>query len=275
MLSFAAKKVIGGAVDKAKDQHDKAGGVNWQEFNWPPCLTVVHFDPRADPIPALARDTVLFMRNMLFGAMAILVFNICSNIGFVASSNVAGIVIFYSCMQFAVGSIAGGVVLFTGYRGIAGDLARSSRIYLIAQGLLTVMMLVFSGLDSGNLHGFAGITAHENDRPQPAYKVLCVIEGLAWLACAVVSIVAMYKVYRYPGHERAARDATAAEKATASAAAARDSKARRSKRSRRERDGGEGAEGGEDINSSAGSINKSGRSKKGKKPRRPDPEDEV
>ena len=46
-----------------------------QEFNWPPCLTIVHFDPRNDPIPVRARDVVLLLRNGLFFAMAILIFN--------------------------------------------------------------------------------------------------------------------------------------------------------------------------------------------------------
>lgn len=46
-----------------------------QEFNYPPCLTVVHFDPVNDAIPVLARDTVLRMRMLWYAIMAILFFN--------------------------------------------------------------------------------------------------------------------------------------------------------------------------------------------------------
>jgi hypothetical protein len=201
---------------------------------------------------------------------------VCSNIGFVAANAEPGIVVFYSCMQFAVGSVSGGVALYQGYRGIAGDLARSSRIYLIAQGILTALMLVFCAISSGNVHGFAGIGAHKDDRPQcvllrkqsfsadsnhafagsrarpcrsdalrsllvlcaaplcssrPAYMVLCILEGLFWLVCAVVSLVGMYRVWKYPGHERATRDATAAAEANAKASARAD-RPRKSKRAR-------------------------------------------
>ena len=46
-----------------------------QEFNYPPCLTVVHFDPVNDAIPVLARDTVLRMRLLWYAMMGILFFN--------------------------------------------------------------------------------------------------------------------------------------------------------------------------------------------------------
>lgn len=46
-----------------------------QEFNYPPCLTVVHFDPMNDAIPVLARDTVLRMRLLWYTMMGILFFN--------------------------------------------------------------------------------------------------------------------------------------------------------------------------------------------------------
>jgi hypothetical protein len=202
-------------------------------------------------------------------------------------------------MQFAVGSVSGGVALYQGYRGIAGDLARSSRIYLIAQGILTALMLVFCAISSGNVHGFAGIGEHKDDRPQyvternsfncwlsmqlpcpsdalrsllavccplcssrPAYMVLCILEGLFWLVCAVVSLVGMYRVWKYPGHERATRDATAAAEANAKASARAD-RPRKSKRAREATDAS--AAGDEEAPRPA----RSGKSKKKGKSRPP------
>lgn len=134
---------------------------------------------------------------------------VCSNIGFVAAGADPGILIFYSVLQFVVGAIAGFVILYYGYRGVAGDLASNSRIYLIAQGILTILMGLFSGLPSGNLHGFGGINGSKKDlMPQPGYLVLCIIEGVMWIGCAVFSLYCMWSVYKYPGHDRANRIAT-------------------------------------------------------------------
>jgi len=226
-------------------------------------------------IDSLARCVRVFFFSGCYCCWCCPAAPVCSNIGFVAANAEPGIVVFYSCMQFAVGSVSGGVALYQGYRGIAGDLARSSRIYLIAQGILTALMLVFCAISSGNVHGFAGIGAHKDDRPQyvplgrelkltaithggvavvgaldvhvrrthcllcalhlyssrPAYMVLCILEGLFWLVCAVVSLVGMYRVWKYPGHERATRDATAAVEANAKASARAD-RPRKSKRAR-------------------------------------------
>jgi hypothetical protein len=68
--------------------------------------------------------------------------------------------------ELVFGSVAGGATLYQGYRGVAGDLVRSSRIYIGVQSALTVLMVVFCAIQSGNLHGFEGITSRKLDRPQ-------------------------------------------------------------------------------------------------------------
>ena len=75
MFSFAAKRVFGSAASKLKDKPDQSGGVNWQEFNFPPCIKVVHFDPLNDPIPQLAKKTVIRMKYCWGVGSAILAFN--------------------------------------------------------------------------------------------------------------------------------------------------------------------------------------------------------
>ena len=68
--------------------------------------------------------------------------------------------------ELVFGSVAGGATLYQGYRGVAGDLVRSSRIYIGVQSALTILMVVFCAIQSGNLHGFEGITSRKLDRPQ-------------------------------------------------------------------------------------------------------------
>jgi hypothetical protein len=223
MFSFAFKaaRAVTGAKNKlseatnSKDgsgENKKAGGVNWDEYNYPPCLTIVHFDPVGDTIPMLAKTTVLRMRLLWYYAICILFFNFWSNVGFVAAKSDEGIVIFYSGLQFCAGTVAGGCVLYQGYRGVAGDLVRNSRIYLWLQGVLTVFMILFASIQSGNLHGFSGITSRQDTASQPAYLILCIVESVAWLVCTAGSVFCMYRVYRYPGHERAQRYEVAATK---------------------------------------------------------------
>jgi hypothetical protein len=156
----------------------------------------VHFDPANDPIPPLARDTVLRQRSIWYASMFVLFFNIWTNVGFVGAKSEAGVVVFYSVLQFLIGGVSGGVVLYQGYRGVAGDLASKSRVYLIAQGCLTVIMIVFTAISSGNVHGLDGIGQHTDDRPQPAFTVICAIEGTMWLLCTFYSIFVMYKTYK-------------------------------------------------------------------------------
>lgn len=68
--------------------------------------------------------------------------------------------------EFLIGMVGGFCSLYQGYRGVAGDLVRSSRIYLLAQSCLTLLMILFAIITSGNVHGFVGITSHVEDRPQ-------------------------------------------------------------------------------------------------------------
>lgn len=76
MFSFVAKRAFKSVNNSSSsDQPDKSGGVSWQEFNFPPCVTVVHFDPAGDPIPQIAKKTIFRMKYMWLLACGILILN--------------------------------------------------------------------------------------------------------------------------------------------------------------------------------------------------------
>lgn len=223
------------------------------EFNYPPCLTVVHFDPAGDAIPVRAKQVMKRCTWVWYASVLILGINILTNVAMVGAKAEPGVVILYAFLrarrhrdaagavsqrrgcvvrsahvgsvfawprlcvlfgwrcfavsavcavipEFLIGMVGGFVSLYQGYRGVAGDLVRSSRRYLVAQSLLTLLMLLFAILTSGNVHGFVGITSHVADRPQPAFLLICIFEGTMWMVCAVASIWVMHGVYKVGGH---------------------------------------------------------------------------
>ena len=61
-MSVATSRVqssVSNAIGTNNDEPplDEAGGVKWYDFNWPPYIGVMHFDPWKDNIPLMCKRT--------------------------------------------------------------------------------------------------------------------------------------------------------------------------------------------------------------------------
>jgi len=127
-----------------------------------------------------------------------LIFNLLTTIIVGSLGLRSSLAIIFSILEMIIGGIACSITLYLGYRGVAGDKRKWRIRYMMAQGALFIFMIVFSFVDSGNIHGWMAI-----DVPSSIpglFIPIAIIESLIWTTAYFFATFAMYRVYMYPGH---------------------------------------------------------------------------
>lgn len=187
---------------------DREGGIKWDEYNFPPCVHVIHFDLEKDDIPILCKQVV---RRIYFAIQLIhflCIINVISSIIFTASGISPGEVVFTSCLQLVIASIVSWVALYQGYRGLGGEIRKSKIIFRCLWVSMMIFEFVFMLVSSGHVHGFLSIpnppnATDNNPDLQHTWLAFAVMESSFWLVILLLSAYCLYKELKYPGHIRA------------------------------------------------------------------------
>ena len=211
------------AAEESESGLDERGGVKWYEYNFPPYLNLIHYNPwHGDNIPLACKKTA----SIVYFAYRTSVFNLTVNLG----TNIALLALGYapardvilSIFQFIILSVLASVAFYWHYRGIAGEIRREKQLYYALESVLCLLWILFLSLDSNNIHGFSAFGAHSADPPatngtapagtppaQPLsvgsgqgalYDIFALTEGSLWSLCLLFSLGGLWRVFRYRGH---------------------------------------------------------------------------
>jgi len=149
-------------------------------------------------MPTLARQNVFFIYACYKLSIGQLIFNLLTTI-IVGSLNLRStLAIVFSILELIIGIIACSITLYLGYRGVAGDKRQWRIRYIMAQSVLFIFMVIFSFIDSGNIHGWMAIDLPSNI--PGLFIPIAIIESLVWTLAYFFAAFAMYRVFMYPGH---------------------------------------------------------------------------
>jgi len=143
------KNTASGGMQKTKS------GIDWQDYNWPPMLRIVHFS--LDELPDGSRKVVLKIYISFIIAFITCIINIISNIAQVADADASALNILYTFLNFVLIVCASAFVFYQGYKSIAQCPPRDDdefNKYLLGQAALFVAYVVFSIISAGAFNGW-------------------------------------------------------------------------------------------------------------------------
>lgn len=196
MAGLVARNIGSNISSNLSNSFQTARGTNidWHDYNFPPCLKLVHFrlsdfqDPKRGVIKKMYISWLLFL--------LVLSINIISTI--VLSATVLKLInILYTFLNLILGTAFATFIFFQGYYGIAQKEERKVAWYKYGQAFLAVVYLVFAFIPFGALNGFAKI-AWLTDIGNSAAEfgiAMCVIESLIYLANCALACYCVYLVH--------------------------------------------------------------------------------
>lgn len=203
---------------------DERGGVKWFEYNFPPYLNLVHYNPwHGDNIPLACKKTASVVYFGYRTSVFNLVVNVATNIALLSLGYAPAGDVILSVFQFIILSVLASVAFYWHYRGVAGEIRREKQLYYGLEGVLCLLFILFLSLDTNNIHGFSAFGAHSDDSsastnttssgPMPdqpplasgtgkaaLYDIFAITEGSLWSLCLLFSLGGLWRVYRYQGH---------------------------------------------------------------------------
>lgn len=183
---------------------DSTGGVQWTDYNYPPCIKLIHFDPQRDHISLEAKAVIAWIHNLYRLSLFLLLLNLIFTI-VAAASGRSPIAILYSVLLLVILGVIASMVMYQGYRGVAAEIDKNKWRFKIGQSLLAIVMLIFAFARGANVHGFAAIGRGGS----ATWDGLCVTESILWLIAFGIACFTVARVHRYSprrGYSNTPRD---------------------------------------------------------------------
>jgi hypothetical protein len=168
--------------------------VDWTDYNFPPCVKVVHFslkDFQGTELRVIKKLYVswgLLMTSLSLGVLSSFV---------LSSTELSNLIILYALLNFVLIGALGTYVFFCGYSGIAKQKSFKLLIYKAGQVLLSCMYLLFSIISSGAFNGWAKISSLEDmdDSAADFGILMCVVESLLYTVNSGLGLYCAYLVH--------------------------------------------------------------------------------
>lgn len=170
------------------------GQINWDDYNFPPCIKVLHFS--LNDFKGSERAVIKKMYVSWILLMTVLSLSILSNI-VLGATVLPGIIILFAFLNFILIGTFGTFLFFWGYFGIAKRESCKRIVYRIGQVILCLLYLVFSIIPAGAFNGWIkiGWLADEGSSAADFGIFMCVIESLIYTANCCLGIYCVYQVH--------------------------------------------------------------------------------
>jgi len=206
-MNFLAKNAISSQLDGIKnslglsetsDENKKESYINWNDHNYPPLIRKMHFDHAGDPMPAVAKTITKVAYFTYRATILVLIINFWTTLIFGVSGAKPALDILFAILTCIALSTSSTFSFYNCYKGVAGDMKIYRTRYCIIQVILTILMIVFSLVNSGNLHGWTAIGSANN--MTGFFDFVCVLESGIWVFAIICGSYSIYQTYLYFGH---------------------------------------------------------------------------
>ena len=176
-------------------QTTQSTNIDWHDYNFPPCLKLVHFRLSDFQEPKKGVIKKMYISWLLF--ISVLLINIISTI-VLAATVLRLINILYTFLNLILGTAFSTFIFFQGYYGIAQKEERKVTWYKFGQAFLAVVYLLFVFLPFGAINGFPkiGLLSHIGGSAAEFGIAMCVIESLIYLCNCILASYCVYLVQK-------------------------------------------------------------------------------
>jgi len=217
MASYASQKagqnVFGDIQREWTSNPDTASenpAIDWNKFNYPPYLRLVHFD--MSELPSSIAGTVRLMHIWFLMLVAVSILNFIDVIvlSIILSAQASPVMYFvniaYSFLNFVIFVPLGGYTAYSGYVALATSSSFGMTKYLILQSIMGVLTLFFVLAPVSAWNGFLTFGLRAAYHGQVYWIIAIVLESTTWLAILVLEGLCGWKAYKYnPYHSQSNR----------------------------------------------------------------------
>ena len=198
MATFVAKAGLNSVMSGMKNSNvvpsSHNSHIDWNDYNFPPCIKVVHF--RLSDFHDNEKKVITKMYVSWILLFSVLSWNIISTI-VLSATILAKINILYTFLNLILGMPLGTYVFYCGYFGVAKHESGNITRYKVIGIILLLLMILFSILPFGAINGWARIPI-VNNYGNGAGKfgvATCVIESLVYTANYFLLGFTIYQVH--------------------------------------------------------------------------------
>mmetsp|Transcript_23796 Transcript_23796/g.81105 ORF Transcript_23796/g.81105 Transcript_23796/m.81105 type:complete len:224 (+) Transcript_23796:98-769(+) len=169
--------------------------VNWEDYNYPPCLRVVHFDLNDVEDPT-ARVAVQWAHAYFIIVQVLLLVNLVVTVALAAGGvSGKGVHVLYSFFNVIIVTIVGMYGFYNGYKGLATQNMRLTSRYLLIEAAVGVFVLVSMLAGGSNFNGWMNLErADEASDMRDFWVPWTYTEASLWTATFLVGVVAWARV---------------------------------------------------------------------------------
>ncbi|CEL95961.1 unnamed protein product [Vitrella brassicaformis CCMP3155] len=214
--AFAAKQAISTAASSAmrgvQDEFSSASRafgissqpssasttIDWQNYNYPPFLRIVHYD--LSELPSHVASIVWLINFSFILTVVICVVNFFNTI-IIAAGGGSGVWVVYSILNLVLFPTAAGYTFYKGYKGLAATSPSAVRTFMWCQGILCVLYLLFSILPAGAFNGWARFSWFKHYNMSKGMKnywvFVIIVESILYTANFIIAGVNLLKVHNF------------------------------------------------------------------------------
>lgn len=193
-LSFAESAISGAFKSISPFTKDKKmGNINWGDYNYPPCLSLVHYDPE-DVTDESMKSVVKMMHRVFLITVTVSVLNLIDTmIQAPTYSDAKWSWILYSFLNLIVIPPLALYVFFTGYKALAlNDSSLMSR-YSIMGTIQAIFYFLFTITPFGALNGLLSFAMYNVGQ---FWAVAIVVESTLWATAFAIAVYTVVFVVR-------------------------------------------------------------------------------
>jgi len=207
-MSSCARGVSSKALGKMRDlgsftgQIDYPSDINWHDYNYPPCLMVIHYD--LQEVTPCVRSKVKRLNMTFMITSFAMCLNLCNAIIFAIGTRAPGAWIFLSLVHTVVLSLASLFIFYHGYRGFClGDKSMRRTALLLQVGMSIIYFLLFL-LGSGPINGLLKLNKvkHYTETMHGYWIAMIVIESVLWIFNCFLAITTICTLHNFNDEDR-------------------------------------------------------------------------
>mmetsp|Transcript_85056 Transcript_85056/g.147555 ORF Transcript_85056/g.147555 Transcript_85056/m.147555 type:complete len:233 (+) Transcript_85056:29-727(+) len=183
--------------------------INWKDFNYPPFLRLVHYEPEELPvrIGRIARGLCLSFRIVFFTCTV----NMVDTLVIALLTKGYWRCLLQSIIHVILLPVAAFLVFYAGYRGLAEPDRNLRGRFIAGQIVLALLCLLMTFVPFGCVNGLSkwavmeSYTAESNPFTWVYWSVAVVVESAFFFSSAILGAANVARVRRYDGTDSAAQ----------------------------------------------------------------------
>ncbi|KAK3252678.1 hypothetical protein CYMTET_38037 [Cymbomonas tetramitiformis] len=207
-MCTTVKNKVGGATRGLSERlQERGSSVNWEDFNYPPLIEIVHYDINDLEEPGPRAAVLWTHANYLF-SFGILALNIVATLVLaIGGVSGKGVEVLYSFFNIIIFAILGMYSFYHAYKGLATQNARLTTKFFIVEAVLLIFRCVCALVGASNFNGWLNLKrAKDSGKMSDFWVGWTIFESLLWTCAIIICVVTIILVSQVSAPS--SRDAT-------------------------------------------------------------------